>query len=150
MGPGFASPGVAVKQVARNAIAEAIAFIEAVFMLLSNDKAVPPFNMKNFACGCDYKKIHTGSVVWSQNHSQLLPPLYPGTRRSAICSPAPSSLPRALQRNKPNNSSSQGSMPSSRNWISNSTKAWTSAVADSRGRAAKQISCAHWTSRFEA
>jgi hypothetical protein len=67
MGPGFASPGVAVKQVARNAIAEAVAFIESVFMLVSNDKAVPPLNMNNFSCGCDYKKIHPGSVSWSND-----------------------------------------------------------------------------------
>jgi hypothetical protein len=48
-----------VKQVARNAIAKAIAFIEAVFMLVSNDKAAPLFNVKSFSCRCDYKKIHT-------------------------------------------------------------------------------------------
>jgi hypothetical protein len=70
-----------VKQVARNAIAEAIAFIEAVFMLVSNDKVVPPFNMKNFSCGCDYKKIHTGLVSFTnydgatiiEVHATLLP-----------------------------------------------------------------------------
>jgi hypothetical protein len=62
MGPAFASAGIAVKQVARNAIAKAIAFIEAVFMLVSNDKAAPLFNVKSFSCRCDYKKIHTGSV----------------------------------------------------------------------------------------
>jgi hypothetical protein len=81
MGPRFASPGVAVRQVARSAIAEAIAFIEAVFTLISNDKAVPPFNMKNFSCGCDYKKIHTGLVSFSNDdgativevHATLLP-----------------------------------------------------------------------------
>jgi hypothetical protein len=67
MGPAFASPGIAVMQVARNAIAEAIAFMEAVFMLVSNDKAVPPFSMKNFSCRCDYKKIHTGLVSFSND-----------------------------------------------------------------------------------
>jgi hypothetical protein len=72
MGPAFASPGVAVKQVGRNAIAKAIAFIEAVFMLVSNDKVVPPFNVKNFSCGCDYKKIHTGSVAWSNDNGATI------------------------------------------------------------------------------
>jgi hypothetical protein len=39
MGPAFAAPGVAVEQVARSAIAEAIAIIEIVFMLVSNSQA---------------------------------------------------------------------------------------------------------------
>jgi hypothetical protein len=47
MGPAFTSPGIAVIQ-ARNAIAEAIAFIEAVFMLVSNDKAVPTLQHEEF------------------------------------------------------------------------------------------------------
>jgi len=41
MGPAFAAPGVAVKEVAKNAIAEAIAIIEIVFMLVSNSQAAP-------------------------------------------------------------------------------------------------------------
>ena len=41
-GPAFAAPGVAAKQVARSAIAEAIAIIEIVFMLVSNSQAVHP------------------------------------------------------------------------------------------------------------
>jgi hypothetical protein len=41
MGPAFAAPGVAVKEVAKNAIAEAIAIIEIVFMLVSNSRAAP-------------------------------------------------------------------------------------------------------------
>jgi len=41
MGPAFAAPGGAVKDVAKNAIAEAIAIIEIVFMLVSNSQAAP-------------------------------------------------------------------------------------------------------------
>jgi hypothetical protein len=36
-------------------------------MLLSNDQAEPPFNIMSRPRGCDYKKIHTGSVASSND-----------------------------------------------------------------------------------
>jgi hypothetical protein len=72
MGPAFAAPGVAVKEVAKNAIAEAVAITEIVFMLVCNDQAESPFNIMRRARGCDYKKIHTGSIASSNDDGAVI------------------------------------------------------------------------------
>jgi hypothetical protein len=69
MGPAFAAPGVAVEQVARSAIAEAIAIIEIVFMLVSNSQAAH-LHMLSRTCGCDYKKSHTGLLASSRSDAR--------------------------------------------------------------------------------
>jgi hypothetical protein len=37
----------------------------------------PPFNMKKFSCGCDYKKIHTGLVSFSNDDGATIIEVYP-------------------------------------------------------------------------
>jgi hypothetical protein len=67
MGPALAASDAAAKELAKNAIAEAVAIIEIVFMLAPNDQAAPPFNVMSHTRGRDYQKCHTGSVASSND-----------------------------------------------------------------------------------
>jgi len=57
MGPAFASPGIAVMQVARNAIAEAIAFMEDKNMNIAEVTMATGFSSASYFTKCFRKRF---------------------------------------------------------------------------------------------